>query len=322
MKIDIEKTAEFLKANDFFYIIAHTSPDGDTIGSSFALYYALKQFGKTSKVICADEFDVKYDYLFREYKIEKFEPKTIVTCDIADENLLGDLQQQYEGRVDLCIDHHVSNKGYAKNSFVDHTAAANCENVYRIIKALGVEISPLIAECLYTGIVTDTGCFRFSNTTANTHAIVAELLKIDFPHYEINRQMFEIKKMERLRLETMLVTEMESYFNHRCHLVVVRKKLMQELGLSDSDLEGVTAITTQIGSSLVGITIKEKDTDKYKLSLRSTGNVNVSEICQKFGGGGHFNAAGCTIKGTEKEVKEKIIHALSDILSWGSVNAE
>ncbi|MDR0919861.1 MAG: bifunctional oligoribonuclease/PAP phosphatase NrnA [Oscillospiraceae bacterium] len=322
MRIDIAKTAEFLKKNDCYYIIAHAYPDGDTIGSCFALYYALKHLGKKSKVICSDTFDTKYNYLFENVNNEDFEVKTIIACDIADVNLLGDLLHQYGNRVNLAIDHHMSHKDYAENCLVDPTAAANCEIVFRLIKELNVNIDADIAQCLYTGIVTDTGCFRFSNTTSKTHSIVAELLEVDFPYYNINREMFEIKKMERIRLETILISEMESYFNNRCHMVVLRKSLMEELALSESDLEGITSITTQIGSSLVGITVKEKEDGKYKISMRSTGTVNVSEICQRFGGGGHYNASGCTLKGTEQEVKSKIITALSEYLNWGSVNAE
>jgi phosphoesterase RecJ-like protein len=302
--------------------LAHVSPDGDTIGSCYALYYALKQMGKKSRVVCADEISKKYEFLFDDEPFEDFIPKKIIACDVADENLLGDLQREYGGCVDLCIDHHLSNKDYAKITLLDSRAAANCELVFRLLKELNVIITEKIAMCLYTGIVTDTGCFRFSNTTSQTHLIAAELLQINFSHYEINREMFEIKKMERMRLETMLITGMQSYFNHRCHIVVIHKNQMDELGLTDSDLEGINAITTQISGTLVGITIKEKPDNTYRLSLRSTGKVNVSEICQKFGGGGHFNAAGCAIKGTEKEVVEKIVAALSEVMTWGSVNAE
>jgi phosphoesterase RecJ-like protein len=322
MYIDIKQAVEFLKDNDYYHILAHVSPDGDTIGSCYALYYALKQMGKKSKVLCADEINNKYEYIFDDVPFEDFIPNKVIACDIADENLLGDLQQEYRGNIDLCLDHHLSNKNYAKMTLLDSRAAANCELIFRLIKDLNVTIDEKIAMCLYTGIVTDTGCFRFSNTTSQTHLIAAELLKINFSHYEINREMFEIKKMERMRLETMLITDMQSYFNHRCHIVIIHKKQMEELGLIDSDLEGINSITTQISGTLVGITIKEKPDNNYRLSLRSTGKVNVSEICQKFGGGGHFNAAGCVIKGKEEEVVKKIVEALSEVMTWGSVNAE
>jgi phosphoesterase RecJ-like protein len=340
MNIYKKEAAKFLLENDNFYILSHIAPDGDTIGASFGLYYALKSLGKKAKIFCCDKFAEKYDYMAAEYVAEDFQGEAIVACDAADMKRLGNvfplsLTSFFEAGkhpvefpyndiydIDLCIDHHISNNFFAKRTCLDSQAAATCEFMYEIITEMGVEISPIIATCLYTGIITDSGCFRFDNTTAKTHYVVSKLMEIPFNSYEINRAMFDIKKMERLRLESILVNEMQTFFNGRVKIVVVRHSQLDELGLKDEDLEGITTITTQIEGVLVGIVVKEKDDGKYKLSLRSTSNINVSDICQKFGGGGHLKAAGCIIAGTEKDVISQIIYALGDIMAWGSVSAE
>jgi phosphoesterase RecJ-like protein len=320
--MNIKETVEFLQKAEDILILAHQNPDGDTIGSSYALAYAFDQLGKRARIECCDMFGGKYTFLGNSYTEEKFEPKTIITVDVADPSLLGDLQDVYGDRVDLSIDHHISNTEYARLTCVDADAAACSELMYRLLVLLDVKITSQIAQSLYTGIITDTGCFRFSNTTAETHRIAANLLECRFAYDIINRNMFEIKTMERIRLEAILISEMETYFNDRCHLAVIRKEVVESLGLIESDLEGITAITTQVGTVSVGVLIKEKAINDYRVSLRSTGIIDVSKISKELGGGGHVRAAGCAMKGTIEQVKETIIEALSGHLEWGSVNAD
>lgn len=320
--MNIKETIEFLQNAEDILILTHQSPDGDTIGSAYALSYAFTQMGKRSRIECADMFGDKYTFLGISYTEERFEPKSIIAVDVADTKLLGSLEDLYCDNIDLCIDHHISNTEYAKLSCIDVNAAACCELVYRLLTLLDIKMTPQIAQSLYTGITTDTGCFRFSNTTAETHRIAANLLECKFAYDIINRNMFEIKTMERIRLESILISEMETYFNNRCHMAVIKREVMDNLGLLDSDLEGITSITTQVGSVSVGVLLKEKTINEYKVSLRSTGIIDVAKISKQLGGGGHLKAAGCMLKGTVEQVKETVIDALSQHLQWGSVGAE
>ena len=161
MEINVQKCCEILREMDDIVILTHRNPDGDTLGSAFALHYILKQLGKRSKVVCHDGFPKQFSYLLLEYEPEDFEPKAVVAVDIADEQLFGENLNEYKGKVDLCIDHHGSNKHYAKNWLVRDTAAACCEIIEDICYGFEeAELTKIIADCIYTGVSTDTGCFR------------------------------------------------------------------------------------------------------------------------------------------------------------------
>ena len=164
--MSLTEIIENLKSHDDFYILTHQYPDGDTLGSAFALCRALQLQGKRARVLCPDVIAPKYEYLKRGIKPQTdFEPKYIISVDVADANLLGRLKETYGGIVDMCIDHHSSNTGYAKCSYVDGTKAAAAEIIYEVIKLLGVDFDVDIASCIYTAISTDTGCFRYTNAT-------------------------------------------------------------------------------------------------------------------------------------------------------------
>ena len=179
MRIDIARAAELLRENDDILVLCHAHPDGDTLGCGYALMHMLQSLGKRCRLECADEIAPKYSFMAKGLEIfGDFEPKFITAVDVADIKLLSDESaEKYSGRVDLCIDHHGSNTEYAKEFCVDSTAAACAEILCPLADELGVGITPAIANCLYTGISTDTGCFKFSNTTARTHILAARLME-------------------------------------------------------------------------------------------------------------------------------------------------
>ncbi|MDL2325428.1 DHH family phosphoesterase, partial [Ruminococcaceae bacterium OttesenSCG-928-A16] len=163
-RIDITATINLLlKANNIL-ILCHKNPDGDTLGSAGALYWALHALGKTAAIFCADAVPSRYDYMKLELFRGQFVPGYIVAVDIAGQQLFGEAAAEYTEKVDLCIDHHTSNSGYATAMLLDDTAAATGEVIYEMIVAMGVAITPQIANCLYTGISTDTGCYQYANT--------------------------------------------------------------------------------------------------------------------------------------------------------------
>ena len=155
------KTAAWLQQCEDAYILIHRSPDGDCIGAGYALAEILQQLGKRAAVLCNDEIPPRYQFMLPEQPAAAdFPPKCIIAVDVADAKLLGSrIQEQYDSRVDLCIDHHVSNVPYAKARLLDGTASAVCEILYRLCRVLPVQITDSIAVCLYTGMATDTGCF-------------------------------------------------------------------------------------------------------------------------------------------------------------------
>ena len=165
MKIKLQQAADVLQKADEVLVLSHKSPDGDTLGSASALCTALQRMGKHVRFACSDPVVPKYENLFAELKTEEFEPNFIVAVDIADTQLLGKETEQYKDSIDLAIDHHMSHKEYAKMSYVDSTAASTTQVIYELFCMMGVTIDKQIANCLYTGLCTDTGCFRYSNTS-------------------------------------------------------------------------------------------------------------------------------------------------------------
>ena len=265
--ISASAAASFLERSDKFVILTHASPDGDTLGSAYALADALCALNKRVFVVCPDKIPEKFGYLIKEY--EAFEPETVVAVDIADEKLLGSLYDRYSGRVALCIDHHGSNTKYAEMLYLEADAAAACECIYNVINELGTVITPYMASCLYTGIATDTGCFKFSNTTPRSHRYAAELIEKGADYGEINRVMFEVKSRGRIAMERKVLENIEFYYGGRCAVITVTRDMIKETGCPLGDLDGVTAMSRQIEGVQIGVTIKEKPDGKYKVSLRT-----------------------------------------------------
>ena len=201
LRVNLKQTAKFLKKNDDYIILTHASPDGDTLGSAYALYYALNETGKRACVLCPDVIPKKYDYFARKTDHVNRENAVVIAVDVADERLLGALQQEFGGKIDLCIDHHISNTKYAKRLYLDEGAAATTQCIYELIVQMKVNINDITAKALYTGLATDTGCFKYSNVTDKTHLIAAALYEYNIDAAEINRLMFDTKSKNLLDIE-------------------------------------------------------------------------------------------------------------------------
>lgn len=311
MKINFNEAAEILKNCNDVYILIHQSPDGDCTGSGTALYHILKYMGKRARVICSDEIPNRYSFITKDYVDEDFEPQFIITSDVADINLLGKYKEIYGNKVNLSIDHHISNTGYAEKTLVCPDASAACEVVFELVKLMNIPITEAITNCIYTGIATDTGCFKYENTTARCHEIVAELKKTcDIGYAHINRLMFDVKSKGRIKIERAVTDIMEYYLDDKCTMICITTDILDKWGVDPSELEGFANIPLQVEGVEVGVTIKQRDEDSYKISLRSANDVNVSDICASLGGGGHVRAAGCLLHGTIDEVKKKIVDAI------------
>ncbi len=305
MEISVAAVAERIKSADRILILSHHNPDGDTLGSAFGLQKALDSLEKRSVVLCSDPFPQKFGYFVEERELD-FIPELVVAVDIADVQLFGEKLLPYADRVDLCIDHHISNTHYAKELCLSPKAAATAEIMVEVIKKLGVPITAEIANPLYTGIATDTGCFKFSNTTGNTHRAAAEMIECGADYTTINRLMFDTKSRARVKVEQTALSSMEFYLNDECAIIVIPRSLVEETKVDESDLDGVSAMPRQIEGVKAGITLRERE-GFYKVSVRTVEPVNASDICIELGGGGHARAAGCTLTGSLEEVKQKIL---------------
>ncbi|MBR4554184.1 MAG: bifunctional oligoribonuclease/PAP phosphatase NrnA [Ruminococcus sp.] len=298
----------FFEEHDCYTILTHKSPDGDTLGAGFGLCAYLRDMGKKANVVNADGFPDRYYFMYDDYTEQDFEEQCIIAVDIADPSLIGSALPQYmvPGKVDLCIDHHISNKYYAKQSYVDGSSSAACLILFELFKELGRPISDLIAACLYTGIATDTGCFKYENTTPQAHLAAAELIQYNFGYAFINRRMFDIKSKGRMAAEKFVTDNMEFYCNDKCALIALTTETMQSCGIEPAEFEGIASIPLSVEGVEIGITIKQRHEDVFKLSVRTTEKLDASAFCKQFGGGGHIRAAGCEIKGSLEDVEKQV----------------
>lgn len=314
MKINVEKCAGLLKKENDFAILCHAHPDGDTLGSGFALLRALQKLGKRAKLLCDDEIPSKYEYLYSDIESQDFEEKYIIAVDVATENLLGGLQEKYAGRVDLCIDHHGTNTDYAKNLLLNADAAANCEIILKVIKALGVVIDKKMAECLYTGLTTDTGCFRYSSTTSNTYRSAAELIDLGADNGYINRLMFETKTKKFAALERLAIEGMQFFLDERVCVITITNEMYKKTGTTELDTEALPPLTRQIEGVEIGLTIREKNDGACKCSIRTYESVNAAQLAQAFGGGGHKQAAACRFDCDVKTATDLLVEKSKELL--------
>ncbi len=313
-ELDLKQTAAFLKKHNNYIILTHASPDGDTLGSAYALYYALNEIGKTACVLCPEVIPSKYDYFARKTDHVKREGATVVAVDVADKRLLGALQEEFGDIVDLNIDHHISNTRFAKNLLLDSSAAAAAQIVYELIGQMKVNINDITAKAIYTGIATDTGCFKYSNVTAKTHIITAELYEYNIDAAEINRLMFDTKSKKLLELEKMVLESAEYHFDDKCIILTVTEEMQNKTGCCGTELEGIAVISRSVEGVKAGVTIKQTGEKDFKVSLRTYEPLNASEICKTLGGGGHAAAAGASVKGSLSEVKEKVLSSIKTAL--------
>ena len=311
MRIDVSKAAQLLKEQDKIIIICHESPDGDTVGSGFSLGRALKEMGKKVKILCSDPFPKSLLFITENFENDEFENGYVVAVDVADNKLFGSKLEEYKEKTNLCIDHHQSNTEYAQNLLLRADAAAAAEVVYDVIKALGADISGDIAQGIYTALATDTGCFMYSNTSAHTHRLAAELIEAGVDFAAVNQRMFETKTPGRVAMEKMVYNDLEYYFDGQCAVICITQEMLAKADARTDELEGLASLPRQIEGVKVGITMKQQeDMESFKVSVRTTDEADASDICKLLGGGGHAKAAGCRVYGDVKQAKEQILAAV------------
>ena len=311
---DREAAAMLLQLDDIL-ILTHRRPDGDTIGCAAALCLALRQKGKTAWVLPNEDAHGLFDPSFEGVLApEGFAPQSVVAVDTASPGMLPGSAAVWKDRIDLCIDHHGSNEHYARETCVDAACAACGELIWRVFGLLDVEITSRIAMLLYMAIATDTGCFVYSNTTPETHRIAASLIETGFDAQWVNKRHFRQKSLKRMRLESRLVTEMDLEQNGTLVFADVTLSLIGDIGASEEDLEDISSFIGLLEGVDNAVTVRELRPGECKISLRTDGKtLNASDVCARFGGGGHAAAAGCTIYGTPTEAKAAMLQVIQEV---------
>ena len=308
-RLTVQKAAARLRQMNNVLLLTHVRPDGDTIGSAAALCQALRDMGKTAYLLYNPEITDTYaPYAEPYWASEGFVPEHIVSADIAALNLLPDNAAAYASRVELTIDHHGSQGFFAAETCLDADAAACGEIIYRVIREL-TAVTPAIALLLYVAISTDTGCFVYANTTADTHRIAAELLETGIDVGPVNKVLFRTKSKTRLAMEARMVADMELYDGDRVVVMSIPLSLRQELHATEADIEELSSLAALVEGTDCGITLRELKPGRVKLSLRTGPRVDACAVCQRLGGGGHRAAAGATVDGTLEDAKALILKA-------------
>ncbi len=307
--LNVEQMAERLLDADNILVLCHKNPDGDTVGSGAALYHALLALDKTAAVLCSDPIPPTFGYTNIHLYDGSFQPEAVVATDVASLQLFGEKNNVPElaRHVDFCIDHHSGNGGYADFTLLDATAAATAELVTRVIEAMHVSITPLMADCLYTGLATDTGCFKFSNTTAYTHLVAARLIEAGARIAELNTILFDTVPRERMLAERMALDNLEYHLNGQCALIYLTRDEIAESRVEPSDLEDLTGMPIRIAGVKVGVTLRQQPSGSYRISIRTVAGVDACAIARRLGGGGHNRAAGCELEGNLENTKSAVL---------------
>lgn len=309
------EAAALLRRQDNILILTHRRPDGDTIGCAAALCAALRQLGKRAYLLYnPDITEINSVYAQPYWAEEGFSPDFVVSVDIAARGLFFPAAEGYFDRIGLAIDHHPSFEGFGAAQCTDASRAACGEIVYEICRELG-EITAAVALPLYAAVATDTGCFVYANTTANTHRVAAALLDTGIDYFAVNKRHFRTKSRRRIALEAELLSNMEYFHEGRGVFMTIPLALMERVGATESDAEDLSSLATIAEGVDCGALLRELRPGEWKLSLRTgaDGRVNATEACRLLGGGGHAMAAGATLEGSEAEVKEKILAAVDAV---------
>lgn len=312
-KIDflMDDAIRLIKESDNILIASHVQPDGDSIGSILALGMAIEKLKGKVRILKVDDIPSDYQFLPNIELIKEFDDENIdlfIALDCGDMERLGSGKKlALKAKQIVNIDHHITNDNFGDLNIVSPSSAATGELVYKIIKKMDVQIDKNIATCLYTAISTDTGSFMYSNTTYKTHLIVAELLKIGININDININLYQSRSMERTKLFLDSLDTLEILLDDKVAIVTTTQDMLESNDAKLEDTEGIISFVRDIDTVEVACLLKEINESEVKVSIRSKKAIDVSKICNKFNGGGHIRAAGCTIYGSIKEAKKLIL---------------
>lgn len=308
----LDNILEEIKKAENIIILTHESPDGDAIGSSLALYIALSSSGKKVDLVIP-EYPKTFTFLPQTDKIltqgtkEKYDLAIAVDCATI-QRLNGFGKYFEDAKFKISIDHHSKNTMFGDLNYVDPASPACAQILIGMFNYFAIPVTKEIGTCLLTGIITDTGGFKYQNTTKETFEFAAGLLEKGVNVSDIYRRVLEVKTKTSFEI-TKLATDRIAFLEEgRIAFTYTTNADKEELNLQTGDTEGIVEVGRAVEGVEVSIYLKENDKGGYKASLRSNNEVNVSEICLLFGGGGHIRAAGCEMQGSLEQCREKILN--------------
>lgn len=298
---------DYINKSNKICIVSHIRPDGDAIGSAFAMYIWLKNIGKDVHVIMSS-YSTRFDFLEeleeKQERILEDEIDLAICVDCSDISRLDILPEDIaKAKWMVAIDHHKFSSIKCNASIIDEVSPANCEIIYKFMLENNIEITPKIATYLYMGLMTDTGSFNYDRTTSFTYKVAGDLIDRGADFVTVCKKLNDTMPESKMKLMTYVLENMQVYFDGKLRIAVVDKNVLDRLNVDKEDAEGMTNYLRMIKGTELAVYIREQD-DVYKVSLRSDKYTDCADIAVKFGGGGHIRAAGFNTKDTEKTIEE------------------
>lgn len=320
----MNEIASILRNQDHFAVVSHVNPDGDAVGSLLGMYLGLKEMGKQAWPLAREPLPDVFDFLpGREHVLigseaENITPHWIISLDVASQERISGSIESFRRQATLVnIDHHPSNPGFGDLNLVEPEATSTAELVFQLFNEAGHQVSADVAMCLYTGLITDTGGFRYEKVGATTLRLAAEMLESGFDAYNVSRHLFEEYPVPRLYLERIMLERVELLLDGRLIMSTLLAEDFEHLGAAMSDAENLVNRLREIRGVEAGVLIIQVATGVYRVSLRSKGMVNVASIAVALGGGGHRAAAGLRSELPLRELRERLINAVALDLDRG-----
>jgi phosphoesterase RecJ-like protein len=321
----LSQVVELIESKHRFLITGHARPDGDSIGSSLALYWGLRALHKDVVVVMRDPIPPAYQELPGAGEVqtrpaidELYDAAFVIECSNLDRPGLPGLEKQFI----VNIDHHTTTALFGHINWIDPTAAAVGEMIYNLCKALGININQPIAECVYAALLSDTGSFHYANTTERTFKIASELVRRGARPAHVARALYESHSFGKVKLLGHVLSTLRRDATGRVAWVTMTREMMEAADATEDDLEGIVNHPLSIRDVEAAVFFKEIRPGHFRISLRSKGNVDVSKIAEHFGGGGHKYASGCTVIGTQDSVENRVLSSLQSALRATSMAAD
>lgn len=310
MKINLRELAGY----NNIAIAIHTRPDGDAIGSGIGLYYGLTALGNEPDLLCDMEIPKKMKFL---YGADKFKTQSkgqydlVIFSDCANVTRVGNLKLDLRKTKTVCIDHHETQEKFCDINLIVPKSASTCELVLEILEENDIEINAEVANSLYAGLMTDTGCFSHTNVKEETFLHASRLVKYGANPNLLSRRIFKLLEGDKYKLLATILTNLKLYDDGRVAYYFISKKMLADLNLSVTSTEGLIDNALSIEGVQIAMSVLEADEKTFKVSFRSIDGIEVNKVAEAFGGGGHKQSAGCTLCGFYEDVREKLIRQAS-----------
>ncbi len=305
------ETAAFLSDHDNYVILTHIRPDGDTLGSASALCLGLRSLGKAAHVLVNTGVGGRFRWMLEGLTVEEAgKDDTVISTDVASPGMLPDNAQGYLGRVRLRIDHHGSATSFSDLELVDPDSASCAEVVYDVLELMEAPRQAEVLDRIYVGLSTDTGCFRFANTTAHTFRVAAACAEGGARVYQLNQELFETNTLGKLRMQGWIVEHMRLLHCGTMAICAIPRSVELELGVTSDDMDNISNFPRTVAGVNVAATIRETEDGLAKISVRAVPGYDATVIAEKFGGGGHKGAAGASLRLPMAQVEQIVEQAM------------